>query len=274
MDRLKSREKFMPNGFKFRQPETNWPPPGSNPFAGASFTTVVEMVIAHRRGNPAYTKKHNWATDFESVANEVDNYCARICIAHGWNDYVMQGGASVQTPFPVSPPPQTLSQSAKRVVVGASTIAEMFGEEGPVVADLAESRGGVCLGCPKHGKGDLLSFFTIGAAAALRTMLAFFKNLNLKTTHDSELCVCTACYCPMKLKVWAQLRHIMAHMPKEDYDALDPQCWIRSEASAVPQTSPECGGSVPQSNGSTEPNPTSEPTQAPVLADAGSPGPA
>lgn len=252
MPRLKSRDRFIPNGFKFRQAETNWPPPGSNILQGASFDTVVRLVQRHRQGNPFHAKKNNWALDYASIADEIDAYNAAICASMGWNDYILQGGA----PQPVGPFSRalgSLANSARHVVVGASTIAEMFGADGPVGAALANGRATVCVDCPKNFKGDWTRIFTVPAAAAVRKMLETFNGLNLRVQQEDELQVCEACGCPMKLKVWAQLNHILEHMPEADYYSLDPRCWITKERNASIQN--QRGPGEPGDSASETPKP-------------------
>ena len=232
MARLKSREKFPPGGFKWYQPETNWRAPQF-----ASFETVVSAVISHRLGNKYLAQKHHWATDYASVTEEVDAYNARLCEAQGWTDYI-QGDGPHQAP--VANPklsPLSLAKSVRHVVVGAKTVVDMMGPEGPVDQDMANRRAAVCAPCPKNGKGGLLEYFTVKGAEAVRETIGFFHGLKLRTPTDEELGICQACGCPMLTKVWARLSHILAHMPQEDYNDLVPQCWIRSENHDSSQTS-------------------------------------
>jgi hypothetical protein len=44
---LKSRDRQIPNGLKFLQPETNW-----QPARFASFNVIVNSLINHRKSNP------------------------------------------------------------------------------------------------------------------------------------------------------------------------------------------------------------------------------
>jgi hypothetical protein len=117
----------------------------------------------------------------------------------------------------------------------------MFGPEGPVQDKaLAEARAAVCAGvcaagapqgkpCPKNQPGDWLSYFTVPVSNALRAALAALKGQGLSTTRDDDLHVCAACDCPLKLKVWARLDHILAHIPPESKAGLVDNCWIRTE---------------------------------------------
>lgn len=221
MPTLVSRSKFIPGGFRYVQPEIRWQ---SRP--NASFDSIVQSLITARRANPAQLAKYRWATDYPTVANEVDAFNARICEQMGWTDYYT-GGAGTG-PFPPLQP-SSLSRSAGQVVAGAKSLAEMFGPQGPVGRDQAERRAAVCAVCPVNEKGDWTRFFTVPASAAIRVMLGLIKDAKLETSRDAELMICTACGCPCKTKVWARLDHILPHMGKESRDALHSACWIRTE---------------------------------------------
>lgn len=236
MTRLKSREKFIPGGFGYYEAVTKWNAPKG------SFDTVVRSLIQHRKGNPFLAEKHKWSLDYAAVADEVDAYNARICAAHGWKDYISEAGEQTFM-APKSPPPRP--NAVRAAAVGANSIMEMFGKEGPDTLEHATARAKVCAACPLNNKGDLLRFFTVPAATALRAMLGWFKKMRLETPEDANLQICEACYCPTKLKVWCRLSHILKHIPKEDYAALDANCWIlreESDAKAQPAVEPKLEG--------------------------------
>lgn len=96
MARLKDRNKSIPYGVKFKIPALTWE---SKP---GSFDSVVRQTIAARLGNPYLTKQRGWSTDYETVANEIDEWNANLCAHLGWWDYVAggQGGATQPNPFP------------------------------------------------------------------------------------------------------------------------------------------------------------------------------
>lgn len=187
------------------------------------------------QGNPSVLKQTGWTLDKGFIADKVDEYNAAICQKMGWTEFIEEGGGFVPTPFHggrVSKLPRhsSLARSVLNVAAGASTIAEMFGASGPVEKSLAEARAGCCLSCPKHReKTNLLDFFTAPAAAAIRKMLAMVKDMDLTTSQDEKLDFCSACDCPMKLKVWAQRDHVLAHIPQESKEDLWEKCWIRKE---------------------------------------------
>lgn len=242
MARLKNRSVQIPNGLRFMQPETGWKAP-----AWASFEAIVMGVIDHRKGNNYLARKHKWATDYQSVANEVDAYNARICQAHGWTDYILTEAA----PFPKSIPPRDRSRppvagggSLKRTVAGVKVIADWLGAGlRPVSRELAERRARVCavetrtgpdgkptVGCPQNqAEEGLFSTLTSAAIDSLKVTIEIKNELNLLTPHDGALHACMACGCHNKLKVWTPIEHILKGQTTEVQAALDPKCWVLAE---------------------------------------------
>ncbi len=109
----------------------------------------------------------------------------------------------------------------------------MLGAAGPIPDRAqAEARAAVCAGCPKNDPGDWLAYFTVPAARAIRGALNAFREQQLVTALDDRLHLCSACDCPLRLKVWARLSHILAHIPPESKAALHPGCWILAEEKA------------------------------------------
>lgn len=223
MPRLKDRNNQIPYSLRFVQTGTSWKPP-----IGASFNTIVDLLLEHRRANPYLAKKYNWAMDRVSIANEVDVYNAVLCKEHGWLNYIddIEGFP----PKPLSPRNPSLSQGVSAVVAGAKIIAEMFGSEGPIRdKKLANDRALTCAVCPLNGRGNWTRFFTVPAQAMVRKLLGMVKDLGLQTDLDEELGICEPCGCPLKGKVWARIEHILKHIPAADKAALHPRCWISKE---------------------------------------------
>jgi len=218
MTRLKDRNRQIPNGFRFMQPETGWK---SSPFA--SFDTIVNGLIAHRRANPYHTQKFNWSTDYDGVALEVDAYNAFVCARMGWNDYIT---ADETTPPKWVPPPSRPSV-LKAAAAGAETLKSWLGDDGkPVDQDEADERAVVCLTCPQNQPAQLGDLFTVAAQAFIHKQLEHKNEMKLATAYDEKLGVCQACLCPLKLKVWTPMQHILAKMPPDVKARLDPGCWI------------------------------------------------
>ena len=65
-----SEHEFPNGGWAFRQATTGW----TNPMALVGFRASVEAIIKHRLANRATTAKHNLATDYNVVADELKKY--------------------------------------------------------------------------------------------------------------------------------------------------------------------------------------------------------
>lgn len=223
MSRLKNRNIFIPNGFKFYQPETKWQAPGY-----ASFESIVQSLIAHRKGNKWLIAQHGWSVDEETVREEVDRFNARLCEQMGWTDYIINVSAEVQSP-PLMSRPSNLA-ALRNVAAGADTLVEWIKDGAEAVApEIAEKRAGVCVACKLNGKGGLSSYFTVPVSEAIRFQLNRRREMQLSTNQDENLGVCEGCLCPLSLKIHMPLERIKAKMPVEVMNELDKGCWILNE---------------------------------------------
>lgn len=226
MPRLKSRTEHPPYSFQFLQPETGQ----SSPITG-SFNHVVEQVIILRQANRFLAERHGWRLDQAGVEDEVDQYNAARCIAGGWLNFVAteepnQAAAYVMPEKKTRQFPSVVG-AARNVAAGVGVLLEWLGSGGkPVEQSLADSRASICSTCPKNDGGDWTSYFTKPIADRIRTQLEIRGDLQLRTPHDDKLTVCSACDCPLKLKVWTPLDHILSHTSEETKTKLDPRCWI------------------------------------------------
>jgi hypothetical protein len=232
--RLKNRIKSIPGGFRFVQPETNWHSQkalGRNP----SWEVLIGAVIAMRNANPHQREKHSWRTDVEGVADEVDEFNAKICLDNGWKQFV--AGAD-RRPIPI-PPPTPYAQTSNAVVssirklwTGLKTTSDWLESgEAPVAIELAEKRAATCVACPLNAQGNFSDWFTKPAANAIARQIAKLSERSIKTSQDDKLQVCKACLCPLRLKVHAPIAYIQAHISDEVLSALKAgkDCWILSE---------------------------------------------
>ena len=225
MIRLASRVNACIGGFMFIDA-----PIDPNPLQDWGFTSLVNTVINRRLANPRF----NLSTDFTSVSNEVDLQNAqRMLTIRGGNNYVIDdGNGGTATPFPKAHRSglKSVAVKSENVLDGASILKEWLGEGGvPVLPELSIARAETCLKCPKNGEGDWTTYFTVPAAAVIRRQLTQKDGLELTTPHDSKLGVCTACSCPLKLKVHTPLVHILNHTRPEVLDNLIPECWMKTE---------------------------------------------
>lgn len=221
---LKSRQLQIPGGFKFYIPQLKWQ---STPFA--SFETIVQGVISARMAHPAMVAKYGWSVDRNQVADEVDAFNTRLCVQMGWLNYIVEGGQAAP-PFYNPPVNRSNLDKAKRLVAGGKTIVEWLASGAAAVPESqSEERAAVCVACPMNDVGDFTRFFTVPVSEAIRATINQRKDWNLKTSYDEQLGVCSACSCPMKLKVHMPLADILKRIKPEDKAALDPKCWIRLE---------------------------------------------
>lgn len=226
---LKSRQLFIPGGFKFYVPQTKW-----QPSPNSSFDSIVQQVVAHRNGNPHLRDKFKWSVDPNVVAVEVDNFNTEICKRMGWTDYITEGGGPQALPFQPSQPASQPSQFQKlgNVAAGSEILVEWISSGAEAVAvSVSNARALRCSVCPANEQvSDWTSIFTVPVSEAIRRELNRRKDMALSTAFDDKLGVCSACNCPLKLKVHVPLKSIVEKMPKESVDALDKNCWILSEA--------------------------------------------
>lgn len=222
MYRLKNRQTGIPQAIRFHQPELKWT---SRP---GSFENIVRQIISVRLANPHHLKKHGWATDYESVANELDGYLAKVCLDNGWTKYVQAGEGDSPPPTQARP---GLHRSAGNVAGGMLTNVLWLSSGAEAVSQQVSSdRAQVCKSCPNNSKGDLLSFFTVPAANAIRAALNLKRQWKLSTPVDEHLHVCGICSCPLKLKVHFPIQTILDNIQADVLQQLPDFCWIRKEA--------------------------------------------
>jgi hypothetical protein len=227
MAKMKSLTAHPPYSFRFLQPETGQ----TQEFVG-SFNHVVEQTMMIRQANPFLAERHSWRTDRAGVEHDVEQYNVARMIAGGWMDFIIVDDGNPPAPLYVMPEKKTglwgnVAAGSKRVAAGVAVLVEWLGNGAkPVEQPLADSRAAICSDCPKNDGGDFTSYFTKPIADTIRTQLEIRGDLQLKTPHDEKLTVCSACSCPLKLKVWAPLDHILAHTPEDVRKNLARQCWI------------------------------------------------
>lgn len=233
MPRLVSRQKQVPFGFKFHQPQTGW---RSRQFA--SFDRIVQDLIKHRLANPAITAKFNLATDYDNVANEVDEYNALRCEKMRWFEYIQgrtpqpAGGQAAVIPFRERPPIRRQGVFGK-VAAGALVLVEWVkSKEEAVPKEKSTARAKTCAVCPLNEQGDWTSFFTVAVSEKIREELQKARAWDLTTEFDEKLKVCMACSCPLPLKVHIPIERILSRIPEESKADLAPDCWILAEAKA------------------------------------------
>jgi hypothetical protein len=227
---LKTRKTLPAGGFFFYEAKTGW-----SPMAMMDFETTVNLIIEHRLANPRF--KGQWATDFETVANELELQTCRQLASKGMAEQFCNDGGGFSFREGPTPLPQWLGRrlrenvaAVKQYVSGLKVLMEWIGEGGdPVSQELADSRSEVCAACPMNRPGKLADFFAEEASEQIKRQIAVKADMKLQSKREGELGVCSACLCPLGLKVWAPIEHVKKYLSKETEAKLDGGCWITKE---------------------------------------------
>lgn len=192
-----------------------------------TFGQAVQMIIKMRRANPAVTNQHKLATSPDIVSQELIDYTNRRL-----------GNPTPSLPK-FSPPPISRQVAGavadiKKLAQGAALLLE-WQESGvaPVPSPQSTARAAVCLKCVKNSKAELTAWFTLPVSERIRAQLSRLNQMNLATPHDDALGVCSACLCPLKLKVHTPLELIQKRMNDKAKAELDASCWILNELAAA-----------------------------------------
>lgn len=243
---LKSRLEAPPGGFWVSVPEARY----NQQFW--DFQSAVSALMRLIQSNPGIRSRFpQLPRDRAAAETYVDQQNAmRVSAINGAGSYITTTATNVAAqslPPPSFPRPQHPAKSwpsaageskpaskapswFAQLGTGIKTIADWLGQDGkPVAAEVSERRAAVCAICSLNKQGDLLTVFTKPAANLIRRQLEERKQLKLSTSKDALLGVCSACGCPLKLKLHVPLEIIKAHTPSEQEGNLDPGCWIRHE---------------------------------------------
>jgi len=223
MVRLKSRTQCPVNGFQFIDPAIS-----PDAMQTWDFESLVAQVQNRRAANPRF----GLTTDANSIRQEVDaqNALRMLSIRNAESYVTVEGGADPNRSAPRSPSWAGAVGGVVKVAAGMGILKDWLGAGGQAVPPAkSETRAGVCTVCPQNQPGNLLALFTQPVAERIKAQLAMKQDLSLTTSYDDKLEVCQACACPLKLKVHTPLEHILAHLPAEVREKLDPSCWILKE---------------------------------------------
>lgn len=224
---LKSTTQCPPNGFQYFQPETGWNNLEHAPISQWDFKLLCREIQKMRLANPRF----NLNTDMNAIETEVKQVNAlRMLSIPGAQAYIIEDKApSVVSPKQLRPLRKLAAAAVgvNRLISGAGAIIDWLGHGGqPVEKTLAESRAAVCKTCPQNQAGD---WFTDKASELIQAQIGAKNDLALTTSADPDLHTCKVCMCPMKLKVWTPLEHILGHMKAEVRKDLPAHCWILKE---------------------------------------------
>lgn len=217
------------------QTQTNWKMPPE--IVGLPFEDAVRAIIRHRQANPHISLQHGLSTDFEMVADELDNY---TCLRLGGNPHYCseeivphpRGGPTKKS---VSPPSflagtKSVTAVAANTVAGIGLYLEWFGQ-GPVGKNTAARRLAVCLACKQNNtRLKLHEYFIPDVAKGLTKIMGMIYDMNLRLEGEDRAGICQACDCPVASKVWCPIGTVLGHIRAEAKAALDQSCWILSES--------------------------------------------
>lgn len=226
MNRVKNRNMAPVNGWQYHQPQTGWDLAKNAPGAVWDFGGARDAIIAHRKANPRF----GLSTDLKTVEDQLDETNALRMLSIPGADIYVQVDPSIP---PKSAPQhqsglQSVAGAVRNVAAGASVLVSWINSGAEAVPqELANKRAEVCATCPMNDSGDWTRLFTVPAQNAIRFSLSQRKDWNLSTPLDDRLHVCSACQCPLRLKIHMPLDKILAGMPKQSYAALAEFCWIK-----------------------------------------------
>lgn len=231
MLRLKSRNHSPIGGFVVAVPEltkdarTFW-----------DFRTAGNSLWDLIKANPgAHSRWPNLPASREQCDDYVDLQNAqRMMTLPGGGEYIITDAQLTPKALPplwsagAHQSSPGVAAGVARLTSGAAIIADMFGSDGPTTKADATARAKVCTTCKFNEKqGDWTRWFTAPAAAIIRKSLELVHDMQLSTPYDNQVHYCTACSCPIRVKTYAKMDHIKAHMPEEVRAKLPEWCWVK-----------------------------------------------
>ena len=215
------------------------PPLKWNAPKGSSFSLICDALERAIKANPALAAKHKWPSDRRAIEDWVDLYNATVCARMGWSEYIQADTGGITIPKSSAPHQQQTLQSlrnavaeAKELVSGAKTLDEYLeSNEPPVSPELSTHRAIICSKCPLNSPEDLTKWFTVPAAEYIRRKIGKAQSRNMTTPRDDELNLCTACHCPLKLKVHIPIEWIGKRLGNDKLAKMrkGKDCWIIAE---------------------------------------------
>ncbi len=212
-----SRDRTPSGGWAFRQAATGWTAP--TPIA-STFLQTVQLIIAHRKANPAITAKHQLATNPEAVASELETYTRKRLGLPGVGQVPFQASRNLS----LSGAAGAAVEGLKRAAAGTAVPIDWLRSGGmPVERTLANKRAAICLECPKHEKG---AWYVVAAGELIKKTIEARSDIKLETDYDSQLMACGVCDCLLRAKVHCPLDVIVSKTKPEIMAALPSNCWI------------------------------------------------
>ena len=226
---FKSWSELPPGGWKLRIAQMG--DNGVAPF-GMTFTETAEWGKNLANANPRF----NLPSDYESWArevalqtyndlksrfpNEIGKWIAEDSPSPKWSAQTQ--GAPYKSPWGAN------VAAVKKISAGVGLMLHWLGDGlRPVEQDVAEKRAAICAVCPQNQSEEgFFASLTEVAMGEVKRLIEVRNEMKLVTSQDDKLKACHACGCVLRLKVFANLDHILAHTTPEVMAKLDPSCWI------------------------------------------------
>jgi hypothetical protein len=117
--------------------------------------------------------------------------------------------------------------NSSNLATGAKSLIEWFGDSLlPVSHGEAERRAQICSKCVNNQHVGWFERWGEHAGVVMGINW-WLKRRGCDTVYDHKLHVCSACDCPMKVKVWCPDNIIKNHMSNEAKSKLTPECWLK-----------------------------------------------
>lgn len=214
-------------GWVWHEPSTGWWAPHPIAF---TFDQQVQNIIKHRAANPAMVAKYKLSLDPAVVGQQLIQYQQK------------RGALPNDAPPKLTPPPvspqlsggvRAAVDAVKKMAAGASLLFEWEQSKlPPEPSEVAESRAAICVKCPKNENKKLTDWFTVPVANQISKKFERLHSLNLVTSQNAKLFTCSACLCPLALKVFTPKELIAkktSENQKKELNIENPKCWILSE---------------------------------------------
>jgi hypothetical protein len=100
----------------------------------------------------------------------------------------------------------------------------------PVEPELAQQRGVVCSTCPLNVTENWWERISKQpVAAVIKKWLEVKDQMKIGVPIESEVGICRACGCCLKLKLHEPIKYIIAHTDREVMQKYVSDCWVRTE---------------------------------------------
>lgn len=235
---FKNVNEIPPGGWRFYQPEIDWPK-DSREFRGIGLDATVDKIYQKRAANPRF----NLSLDRDKIRQEVLNYTeAVVRKMKGTETYFINDAPAPEPPsFPLA---RSLAQrvaevagTVKKQLAGIGLLTDWLGDGLETVSpELATERAKVCATsgkdgtvCPFNEPPRGLQRVSSAVAEDLRLLMEAKREMKLQTPYDGSLHTCQICACHLPLKIWAPMEHLKRKTPAdvlEQFKTKWPACWM------------------------------------------------